>query len=220
MTDILGYGGKTVVVTGAASGMGAAAARLLVDLGAEVYALDVREVSAPVRQFIKTDLKERDSIDSAVKMIPSQIYSLFNCAGVPSPPFSVPDTILINFVGHRHLTEALLPRLTHGGAVAFVSSTAGMGWKGNLEKVNTFISTRGFDEARAWLEGVPKIDDGYSFSKQCITAYTKTKAGELAKRNLRINCISPAPTETAFMKNLQEHIGEEIVKLFFAPCGR
>ena len=69
MKDILGYEGKTVVITGAASGMGAAAARLLVDLGADVYALDVREVGAPVRQFIKTDLKDKVSVESAVEQM-------------------------------------------------------------------------------------------------------------------------------------------------------
>ena len=41
MRDILGYQGKTVVITGCATGMGAAAAELLVELGAEVHALDV-----------------------------------------------------------------------------------------------------------------------------------------------------------------------------------
>ena len=42
MRDILGYAGKTVVVSGAATGMGAAVARVLIDLGAEVHALDVK----------------------------------------------------------------------------------------------------------------------------------------------------------------------------------
>ena len=38
MSDVLGYKGKNVVITGAASGMGEAAAQLLVGLGAQVYA--------------------------------------------------------------------------------------------------------------------------------------------------------------------------------------
>jgi len=215
MKDILGYEGKTVVITGAASGMGAAAASLLVDLGAEVYALDISSVSAPVKLFIQTDLKDKASIDSAVAQIPNEIYALFNCAGVPSPPFAALDTILINFVGLRHLTEALLPRIIDGGAVASVSSTAGMGWKGNLDNVNKLLATTGFDEARAWLEKEKEIGaDGYGFSKQCITTYTKVK------RNVSINCISPAPTKTAFMDKLTEHIPEEAIKMFFAPCGR
>ena len=44
MRDYFGYNGKTVVVTGVASGMGKATAEMLVELGANVYALDWAEV--------------------------------------------------------------------------------------------------------------------------------------------------------------------------------
>ena len=220
MKDILGYENKTVVITGAASGMGAAAASLLVDLGAVVYALDISEVCAPVKLFVQTDLKDRTAIDSAVAQIPAEIDALFNCAGILGPPFSNLDTTLINFVGPRYLTELLLPGIIEGGAIAFISSTAGMGWGGNLDNVNKLLATQGFDEARAWLEKNPEINNGYMFSKQCITGYTKTKAGELARRNLRINCISPAPTDTPFMKDLFDQFGKEAADLYLAPCGR
>ena len=86
MKDALGYEGKTVVMTGAASGMGAAAAHLLVDLGAEVHALDIGEVKAPVHQSIRTDMKSQSSIDAAIADLPAEIDTLFNCAGVPHPP--------------------------------------------------------------------------------------------------------------------------------------
>ena len=65
MKDALGYEGKTVVITGAASGMGAAAAHLLVDVGAEVHALDISDVTAPVHRSMRTDMKSRASVDAA-----------------------------------------------------------------------------------------------------------------------------------------------------------
>ena len=43
MNDVLQYEGKRVIVTGAASGMGAATAQILVDLGAEVHAIDIKK---------------------------------------------------------------------------------------------------------------------------------------------------------------------------------
>jgi len=46
MRHVLGYAGQRVVVTVAASGMGEAAARLLVELGAEVHALDLKSTGA------------------------------------------------------------------------------------------------------------------------------------------------------------------------------
>jgi NAD(P)-dependent dehydrogenase (short-subunit alcohol dehydrogenase family) len=50
MDDVLGYAGKRAVVTGAASGMGAATVEVLGRLGAEVVGLDRAPIAGPVRQ--------------------------------------------------------------------------------------------------------------------------------------------------------------------------
>jgi NAD(P)-dependent dehydrogenase (short-subunit alcohol dehydrogenase family) len=222
MENVLGYAGQKVVITGAASGMGEAATRLLVDLGAEVYALDVAEVKAPVHAAIHVDLKDRASIDAAVAKLPARVDSLFNCAGVPHPPFSAFDTVMINFVGMRHLTEALLPRIPEGGAIASIASTAGMGWKANLARVREFLALGGFAAAEDWLRqgndlGVP---DAYCFSKQAMIVYTMELAGELARRNVRINCIAPSPTATAFMDKLTVDVDKAAVTPFCPSNGR
>ena len=221
MADILGYEGQRVVVTGAHSGMGEAAARLLIELGAEVHALDVREVGAPVVQSIETDLGRRESIDAALERIPGELHALLNCAGLPGPPFGNLETVLVNFVGPRHLTESLLPRIASGGAVASITSVAGMGYRKNLENVNALLATRGFEEGAAWCEAHPEAANGYLFSKQCIIAYTKARAGELAERGVRINCISPAPTDTPMMKAFIDQVSREFMDEHFrAPVGR
>ena len=224
MIDVLGYQGKNVVITGAASGMGQAAAQLLVNLGAQVYALDIAPVSVPVARAIKTDMKDVASIDAAVAELPAEVYALFNCAGVPSPPFSREDTVLINFTGLRYLTEALLPRMGDGSAIASIASTAGMGWKPALDKVREFLALdASFDSAAAWLaDNAAATPDGYGFSKQCIIVYTMTMASELAQRGIRINCIAPSPTDSAFMQKLkgEGQIPDEAVELFLPPNGR
>jgi len=218
--DIFGYQGKRVVITGAASGMGQAAARLLVELGAEVYALDVKEVTAPVKQYINTNLMEKDSIDAATKQIPDNIYALFNCAGLPGPPFSNLEVALVNFVGHRHLAESLLPRMSDGGAIAFISSIGGALWQRNLETIKKFLATPGFDEARAWLEANPEVNNGYVFSKECIIVYTKQRAADLGKRNIRINSLSPASTDTPMMSYFIAAWGKEIIDSMAGFIGR
>jgi NAD(P)-dependent dehydrogenase (short-subunit alcohol dehydrogenase family) len=221
MRDILGYQGKCVVVTGAASGMGAAAARTLVELGAEVHALDVKAIEAPVKQAIACDLSKQESIDAAAQKLPQRVDRLFHCAGLPGPPFSLLDTTLVNFVGLRHLTERLVPRIPEGGAIASITSVAGMGWQKNLENVKALAGTRDFAEAKAWLEAHPNENNGYLFSKQCIVYYTKQKAIELVPRRIRVNCLSPAPTDTPMLPTFHQQATKKFLEEhFLAPIGR
>ena len=224
MHDVLGYQGKKVVITGAASGMGQAAAQLLVDLGAEVYALDIAPVNVPVAQAIAVDMKDPTSIEAAASQLPQEIHALFNCAGVPSPPFSAEDTLLINFVGLRYLTELLVPRIDQGGAIASIASTAGMAWRPKLDIVQGFLALdKSFDIAKQWMSENPEAcADGYGFSKQCIIVYTMAQAKELAASNIRINCISPSPTASGFMDKLtgEGQMPEEIIDMFLPSNGR
>jgi NAD(P)-dependent dehydrogenase (short-subunit alcohol dehydrogenase family) len=221
MRDILGYQGKCVVVTGAASGMGGAAARTLVELGAEVHALDVKPIEAPVKQAVACDLSKAESIDAALAKLPARVDRLFNCAGLPGAPFSSLDTTLVNFVGLRHLTERLVPRIPEGGAIASITSVAGMGWLKNLENVKALVGTRDFSEGRAWLEAHPKENNGYLFSKQCIVYYTKLKALELVAKKIRMNCLSPAPTDTPMLPSFHQQATKDFIEThFLAPIGR
>jgi NAD(P)-dependent dehydrogenase (short-subunit alcohol dehydrogenase family) len=224
MSDILGYKGKNVVVTGAASGMGQAAAQLLMDVGAQVYALDIAEISVPVTQRLHVDMKDQSSLDAALKALPATVHALFNCAGVPNPPFSAADAVLINFAGLRYLTESLIPRIPAGGGIVSIASTAGMGWKPNLARVREFLALDNrLATAGQWLQEHGKsVPDGYGFSKQCIIVYTMTRARELAQQGIRINCIAPSPTDSGFMKKLtgEGQIPAEAVALFLPSNGR
>lgn len=193
------YHGKRIIVTGAASGMGEAVARLAGELGAEVYALDVKGARVPVATFVKTDLMDRDSIDAAVRGIGGPVHALFNCAGVPGPPFSNTETMLVNFIGPRHLTESVIALMPHGGAIASIASVAGSGWTQNLSNVMRLLETVSFDEAHAWCDANPKIANGYRFSKECMIVYSMVRARELGRRGLRINCVSPGITETPML---------------------
>src|SRR5262245_25114319 len=165
MKDVLGYEGKRVIVSGAASGMGAATAELLVELGAEVHALDIKKPDVTgLASYTETDLREPEQIDAAVAKIGKIVDSLFNCAGLPNT-FSNLDVMLVNFCGLRHLTETVVPNLIEGGAIASIASAAGIGWLMNMDVLGSLLATPDFASAKAWCEVEPaRIANGYGLS--------------------------------------------------------
>ncbi|MFD1959547.1 SDR family NAD(P)-dependent oxidoreductase [Novosphingobium panipatense] len=84
MSDVLGYKGKRVIVSGCFSGMGEAAAKLLVELGAEVHGFDFKESTVPMASFTKIDLRDPGSLEAAVAGVGGKIDALFNCAAFPA----------------------------------------------------------------------------------------------------------------------------------------
>jgi NAD(P)-dependent dehydrogenase (short-subunit alcohol dehydrogenase family) len=221
MKDILGYQGKRVVVTGCATGMGDAVARIVGELGAEVIACDIKPVTAPVKQFVEVNLMDEASIDAALAQIEGKIDVLLNCAGIPGAPFSNLETMLVNIVGLRHFTEGLLPQIKDGGSIASITSVAGMGYEANWENVASFLATVSFDEARKWCEEHPDVANGYLFSKQAIIGFTKQQATRLVDRRITINCISPAPTDTPMLSAFHDQVSKDFIEEhFLAPIGR
>ena len=80
--DAFRYDGKRVVVVGGASGIGAAAAQLAQDAGAEVVVMDFAAVTLPGVKAIRLNLAERASIDAAVDECGGPVDAVFSCAGV------------------------------------------------------------------------------------------------------------------------------------------
>jgi NAD(P)-dependent dehydrogenase (short-subunit alcohol dehydrogenase family) len=218
--DVLGYQGKRVVVTGAASGMGAATAGLLIDIGANVIAVDVKPTDLAVESFLEVDLRDRTAIDEAAAAIGAPVDAVFSVAGLPGPPFSDLDTMKVNFIGARHLIESLVPSMGNGGAVACVASNAGLYWQQETDTLLPFVQTD-FAGGVAWCEEHPKaILGGYMFSKKAINAWVAWRAASLIKDGIRLNCSNPGPTDTAMMPAFEAQAGKELIDAFVGPSGR
>ncbi len=125
--DAFRYDGKRVLVVGGATGMGAAAAEVVQDAGAEVVVMDFAEVTLPGAMSIHVDLADRPSLDAAIGGCGGPVDVLMSCAGVAD---GTPGIERINFIGHRHLIDCLVDgsMMPRGSAIGFISSAAGLGW--------------------------------------------------------------------------------------------
>jgi|RhiMethySRZTD1v2_1073278.scaffolds.fasta_scaffold375437_2 NAD(P)-dependent dehydrogenase (short-subunit alcohol dehydrogenase family) len=216
------YDGKRVVVSGGGGGgMGAAATTELANLGAEIHVIDLKEPPVPVASHQVVDLRDPDATAAAIENIGGTLHALFNCAGLPGPPFSDVDTMLVNFAAMRHLAELCADRMTDGGAICSISSGAGMGYLQQIEKWMPLMQTEGFAGAKAWCEANPEaIASGYAPSKEAIILWTHYAAREFMQRDVRVNVISPGPTDTPMMPAFEDHSGKELVDTFTLVAGR
>ena len=206
------YEGLHAVVTGAASGIGAAAITTLAEQGARITALDVQPISVEGVRSIEVDLGNPSAIDKAVASIDEPVDALFNIAGVPQTRPAV-DVMRVNVLGLRHLTESLLSSMPAGSAIANVASIAGNEWPQHLGQIKELLDLSDFAEALAWCEAHPDdLGDGYFFSKECVVVYTFRLSKRAIAKGVRVNSVSPGPVESAMMPDFRATIGSQTLE--------
>jgi NAD(P)-dependent dehydrogenase (short-subunit alcohol dehydrogenase family) len=183
--NVLQYEGKRVIVTGAATGVGAASAEILVELGAEVHAIDIEKPELTgLASFTPADLRELDQIERAIAKIGKIINGLFNCATAPDTAPAL-DVMLVNFCGTRALTEAVVPLMIEGSAIVSMSIAS--------SGVSALAATPDFAAAKAWCEVHAKeLENAYDEAGEAINAYTAPRASELAEQGIRMNAANDA----------------------------
>lgn len=216
------YQGRRAVVTGCASGIGAALVTQLRELGAHVVGLDRVESAGSVDEFHPIDLADPASIDSVVGALRASVDALFNVAGVSSGIGDPERVVAINFLGLRHLTEALLPAMPAGSAIANVSSLAAAAYLENAETTSGLLNTDGMTAGLQWCRAHPEAlaDGGYRLSKEAIILYGMVNAGRLASHGIRINCTAPGVTETPILDQLRVSYGQGFLDDIPKPLGR
>jgi len=219
MAGVWSYEGKRVLVSGGGGGgMGAAAVRDLVELGAEVHVFDLKEPPVDVASFRTVDLRDPSAMADAVTALGGPVHGLFNCAGLPGPPFSGLDTMLVNFVAARHLTGLVAPLMPKGSAVCTISSAGAYGWENTMDQVAELVATPDYAEGKAWCEAHPgQVGEGYLLSKQAIIVWTLHAALDLARKGIRVNSTSPGPTATPMMPSFENAMGKDFMDKFPKP---
>ena len=210
MTNPFAFTGKRVVVTGAFSGVGAALVELLSELGAaEITALDVRKPEGSATRFIETDMGDVAAVEAAVAAIEGSIDVLFNNAG-NAATVPAPQVMKVNYLGLRQLSEALLPKISQGGAIVNTASIAGSQWPQRLAEIQHLLTLHR-DAALKWIEENPEhVSDGYGFSKECVQVYTMSSARETLARGVRTNSVCPAPIDTPLMPDFKKTMSDLI----------
>lgn len=198
--------GKTIIVTGAASGIGAATAAYVASKGARVISVDIRRPAQTVGEFFQADLGDKNSIDALVNQLPVGVNGLANIAGLP-PTLPVEQVIRVNLVGLRHLTEQLVPKLADGASIVNLASLAGLGWPDATEVIKA-AATLDFDGVAEFCGAHGIVGPrSYFFSKEALIAWTMQHRWTWRSRGIRMNAVSPGPVDTPILKDFVETLG-------------
>lgn len=221
-SELLNFSGRNVVLTGAASGMGAATLDLLVERGATVTTLDVAPVAHAQSRNLTCDLGASDAIDAAVAQLPQRIDVLINCAGIPNGGrFDAETVMAVNWLGLRHLTESVLPRMPARSAIVHVASTAGRNWPAHREAIAELVACESFADGMAWVRANDSVvGDGYSFSKEVVQYYTHVRSLETRSAGVRMNGVCPGVTNTALVDDFRKGVGDDVLDRAIEVAGR
>jgi 2-dehydro-3-deoxy-L-rhamnonate dehydrogenase (NAD+) len=197
------FSGRTALVTGGASGIGAATAARLRAGGAEVAVFD-RE---PVEGYVSLtgDISSSADVQAAVAQLERELGRvdiLVNSAGIPGQSLRTVDVtddewqrvLAINANGTFYMCRAVLPGMVERGygRIVLVASIAGK-------------------------EGNP-MAAAYSASKAAVIAMTKAIGKDVAGTGVLVNCIAPAVIETPILAGLSQHHIDYMVER--VPLGR
>ena len=200
--------GKKILVTGAASGIGAEVARQLKHAGAAVIAIDRNRPSEEFEAFHQVDLADRAGLDALIEELRTlRADGLANIAGVP--PTASPEAVLtVNLVAPRHLTLGLVDSFADNASIVNLASLAGIGWESEVARIKRAEKMDHAGVAAFCAAERITHENSYFFSKQALVAWTLENRWTWRDRGIRMNAVSPGPVDTPILADFIETLGE------------
>lgn len=193
--------GRTFLVTGGGSGLGAATARLLAESGGNVVVADLGR-REEIGRFVESDVRDEASVQRAVDAAVEQggLHGVVNCAGIgaaclvvgkdgqPHPLDAFRNVIDVNLVGTFNVVRLAAAAMAANepdedgerGVIVNTASTAA--WEGQLGQA------------------------AYTASKGGVVSMTIQLARELGRHGIRVMAIAPGPQDTPMLGLLREDI--------------
>ncbi len=204
MVNSFSLEGKSILVTGASSGIGRGIAVGCAQMGARIVVSGRNEqrlnetlamLEGEGHISITANLATQEGIDNLVAMCPELngfVYSagiLELCTVKSVSRINLEESMRTNTIAPIMLTSGLLrkKKIKGGSSIVYISSMSGV-----------------------FIGGTGEIS--YSATKGALSGYMKTAALELAPRKIRINCICPALVPTNLSRQYHEIVPEEILK--------
>lgn len=212
MKDYFNYKDKVCVVTGSSNGMGLATAKMLVDLGAKVYAVSRSATKVDgLAASVLCDLSKKDQIDNAFAQLPEHIDCFFGVAGLSGSKTDYLTTFNCDFTANKYITETYLSkRMSAGGSITYVSSTAGLNWEQHMKEQNKLVHADSWESVEKALGKLPQIapaNFAYIFAKRCMSQYSAEQALALGKLGIRVNNVMPGSTDTGLKDEFEKMAG-------------
>lgn len=206
--------GKVAVVSGGASGLGAATAAALADAGAKVMALDLAEPEAPGISFQQCDVTDAKSTEAAIDAVMARfgaIHICVNCAGIGGiGPIATPDgpqdlddfkrVIDVNLIGTVNLTRLAAHRMI---------ANAPDGPDGERGVIINAASIASFEGQQGM--------GAYTASKAAVAGLTLVWARDLSVHHIRAMSIAAGFFATPMTAGLPEPIVEELLETVEFP---